>query len=106
MFVMITDMAPKHCVIRSGAPHVSFPSRDVAMNMTMELGIVNVSLAISDIIQTLISNLPDILASNIVFSPERIDELSIKYEGETRQARYCHQYCHHVSHMSTSQRIG
>ena len=69
---------------------MSFPSRDVAINMTMELGIVNVSLAISDIIQTLIYNLPDILAANIVFSPERIDELSIKYEGETRQARYCH----------------
>ena len=56
--------------------------------MTMEVGITNVTLAINDIIDTLISNLPDLLGANIVFSPDRIDALSIKYKNQTRHARY------------------
>ena len=72
---------------RSEAPHVSFPSQDVSINMTMELGITNVTNAINDIIEQLITILPDLLASNIVFSPDRIDQLSVKYENQTRKAR-------------------
>ena len=55
--------------------------------MTMELGITNVTNAINDIIEQLITLLPDLLANNIVFSAERIDQLSIKYENQTRKAR-------------------
>ena len=57
------------------------------MNMTMELGITNATNAIYDIIEMLLLALPDLLATNIVFSADRIDDLSIKYENQTRQAR-------------------
>ena len=55
--------------------------------MTMELGISNVTNAINDIIDKLLLMLPDLLSSNIVFSAERIDQLSIRYENQTRKAR-------------------
>ena len=72
---------------RSGVPHISFPSKDVSVNMTMEVGITNATNAIYDIIELLLQALPDLLATNVVFSPDRIDDLSIKYENQTRQAR-------------------
>ena len=68
-------------------PHISFPSKDVSVNMTMEVGITNATTAIYDIIELLLQALPDLLATNVVFSPDRIDDLSIKYENQTRQAR-------------------
>ena len=68
-------------------PHISFPSKDVSVNMTMEVGITNATNAIYDIIELLLQALPDLLATNVVFSPDRIDDLSIKYENQTRQAR-------------------
>ena len=72
---------------RSEVPHISFPSKDVSVNMTMEVGITNATNAIYDIIELLLLALPDLLATNVVFSPDRIDDLSIKYENQTRQAR-------------------
>ena len=72
---------------RTDTPRVSFPSRDVSVNMTLELGLANLSLAIPDIIEILILELPGLLATSIVFSPDRIAELSIKYENQTRRAR-------------------
>ena len=55
--------------------------------LTMEVGITNATNAIYDIIELLLLALPDLLATNVVFSPDRIDDLSIKYENQTRQAR-------------------
>ena len=74
-------------VPRTDTPRVSIPSRDVSVNMTLELGLANLSLAIPDIIEILILELPGLLATSIVFSPDRIAELSIKYENQTRRAR-------------------
>ena len=74
-------------VPRTDTPRVSFPSRDVSVNMTLELGLANLSLAVPDIIEILILELPGLLATSIVFSPDRIAELSIKYENQTRRAR-------------------
>ena len=45
--------------------------------MTMELGITNATNAIYDIIEMLLLALPDLLATNIVFSADRIDFMKL-----------------------------
>ena len=53
----------------------------------MELGITNLTLAIQDIIEKLIENLPAILASKNVINPNRIQDVRIIYENQTKQSR-------------------
>ena len=72
--------------------------------MTMNLGITNISTAIEDVIENLYQILPELLAGNesfqtvkflnnlvssdnIVFSPERIDQLVIHTRNEMRSDR-------------------
>ena len=76
-----------NCCQRPEVPHISFPSKDILVNMTMELGITNLSLAMNDIIETLIKNLPSILASHIIINPNRIEDIRIKYENQTKNSR-------------------
>ena len=78
--------------------------QDVSVNMTMNLGITNISTAIEDVIENLYQILPELLAGNksfqtvkflnnlvsydnVVFSPERIDQLMIHTRNEMRQDR-------------------
>ena len=72
--------------------------------MTMNLGITNISTAIEDVIENLYQILPELLAGNkslqtmkflnnlvssdnVVFSPERIDQLVIHTRNEMRSDR-------------------
>ena len=72
--------------------------------MTMNLGITNISTAIEDVIENLYQILPELLAGNksfqavkflnnlissdnVVFSPERIDQLVIHTRNEMRKDR-------------------
>ena len=78
--------------------------QDVSVNMTMNLGITNISTAIEDVIENLYQILPELLAGNkscqtvkfpnnlvwsdnVVFSPGRIDQLVIQTRNEMRKDR-------------------
>ena len=41
----------------------------------------------NDIIETLINNLPSILAGHIIINPNRIEDIRIKYENQTKNSR-------------------
>ena len=53
----------------------------------MELGIRNSTLAINDIIKTLIDNLPSIPANHILINLNRFNHVQIMYDNQTKNSR-------------------
>ena len=72
---------------RPEPPDIPFPSSDIFLNLTMELGITNITLAINDIIGQLITNLPAIINQSIVVDPNRFEDVKIRYENQTKKSR-------------------
>ncbi|XP_023338013.1 uncharacterized protein LOC111708774 isoform X2 [Eurytemora carolleeae] len=69
-------------VSRDDVPHVSFPSEEILINMTLELSANNNTLSIDEIIEILRTDFATTLAQDMIIDPNRITNISIIYKEE------------------------